>query len=87
MANANKPMGLSPHSYLNGATWNGQARAYYIASTDPNAFAIGDPVTLAGSGDAAEEGLIRVGRIDAKFVLHENCGTRGSCECAAGVPR
>jgi len=52
MANANKPMGLSPHSYLNGSKWNGQATMYYIASTDPNAFAIGDPVTLSGSGDS-----------------------------------
>lgn len=52
MANTNKPMGLSPHSYLNGAPWSGQARTYFIPSTDGNAFAIGDPVVLAGSADA-----------------------------------
>lgn len=52
MANRVAPMGLSPHSHLNGAKWNGQAKTYYIASTDPNAFAIGDPVVLAGSADA-----------------------------------
>jgi hypothetical protein len=52
MANANKPMGLSPHSYLSGAKWNGQATMYYIGSGDSNAYAIGDPVALAGSGDA-----------------------------------
>jgi len=52
MANANKPMGLSPVQYLSGAPWSGQARTYYIASTDVNAFAIGDPVASSGSADA-----------------------------------
>ncbi len=52
MANANKPMGLSPVQYLSGAPWNGQARTYYIASTDVNAFAIGDPVASSGSSDS-----------------------------------
>lgn len=51
MANANKPMGLSPVQYLSGAPWSGQARVYYIASTDNNAFAIGDPVASSGSAD------------------------------------
>lgn len=54
MANANKPMGLSPHSYLGGAKWNGQATVYSLLVGDTsNAYAIGDPVSLAGSGDAA----------------------------------
>ncbi len=52
MPNANKPAGLSPVQYLNGAPWNGGGRMYYIASSNPNAFAIGDPVVLAGSSDA-----------------------------------
>jgi|KBSMisStandDraft_5_1062788.scaffolds.fasta_scaffold01814_9 hypothetical protein len=53
MANANKPMGLSPHSYLNGAKWNGQATVYSLLVGDTtNAYAIGDPVALGGSGDA-----------------------------------
>lgn len=52
MANVSKPAGLSPVQYLNGAPWNGQARLYYIPSTDNNAFAIGDPVVPAGSADA-----------------------------------
>lgn len=51
MANTNAPMGLSPHSYLNGAPWSGQARLYCILSNNGSAYAIGDPVTLAGSGD------------------------------------
>lgn len=52
MANANIPSGLSPVGYLNGSPWNGQVRRYYIPSSDTNAYAIGDPVTLAGSADA-----------------------------------
>ena len=51
MANTSKIAGLSPVQYLNGAAYNGQARMYYIVSTDGNAYAIGDPVDLSGSGD------------------------------------
>jgi hypothetical protein len=42
---------LRPVGYSNGTTWNGQARTYFIPSTDGNAYAIGDPVVLAGSAD------------------------------------
>lgn len=52
MPNANRPSGLSPVQFLTGATWNGQARTYFIASTDTNAFAIGDPVASSGSADS-----------------------------------
>jgi hypothetical protein len=52
MANANAPFGLSPVEYLNGSKWNGQVRRYYIPSTDGNAYAIGDPVTIGGGADA-----------------------------------
>lgn len=53
MANPNKPAGLIPVQYLGGSPWNGQARTYYIPSTDANAYAIGDPVkSLAAGGDA-----------------------------------
>lgn len=58
MANANKPMGLSPHSYMNGSAWNGQATMYYIDSADANAYAVGDPLTIQGSADA--NGVMRV---------------------------
>lgn len=50
MANASKPMGLSPHSYRGGSVWSGQATEYYIAAADTNAYAIGDPVTLVSGG-------------------------------------
>ena len=54
MANSNTPFGLRPHGYLNGSPWNGQARVYCIPNTDDtNAYAIGDPVELAGGADAA----------------------------------
>lgn len=52
MANTNQPSGLSPVQYLNGSPYNGQARLYYIVSTDPNAYAIGDPVASSGGADA-----------------------------------
>lgn len=53
MANSNKPGGLSPVMYRNGAPWTGGGQVYAIPSTDGNAYAVGDPVTLAGSADAA----------------------------------
>lgn len=53
MANANRPSGFSPVSYLNGAKYSGAAREYSIASNDSNAYAIGDPVASSGTGDAA----------------------------------
>jgi hypothetical protein len=52
MANTNAPFGLAPVEYLSGAPWNGQVRRYCIPSSDGNAYAIGDPVVLAGSADA-----------------------------------
>lgn len=51
MANANKPMGLSPVSHLLGLNWSAGCHVYFIASTDNNAFAIGDPVKSSGTGD------------------------------------
>lgn len=53
MANANRPAGLSPVSYLNGAKYTGAAREYYISSDDANAYAIGDPVASSGTGSSA----------------------------------
>lgn len=53
MANVSRPAGLVPVQYLNGAPWNGGGRVYCIPdSDDTNAYAIGDPVVLAGSADA-----------------------------------
>lgn len=52
MPNVDRPAGLQPLEYLDGSPWNGKARMYCIPSTDNNAFAIGDPLTLAGGADA-----------------------------------
>lgn len=53
MSNTDRPSGLSPVQYLNGAPWNGGGRVYCIPdSDDTNAFAIGDPVVLAGGADS-----------------------------------
>jgi hypothetical protein len=50
MANVNRPGGLKPVSYLNGAPYTGQARLYSVP-VNSAALYIGDPVTLSGSGD------------------------------------
>lgn len=60
MANVSKISGLAPVAYLNGSPWNGQAREYYIPSTDTNAYAIGDPVDLAGSADTKGVASVRL---------------------------
>lgn len=53
MPNVDRPAGLQPLEYLDGSPYNGKARMYCIPSTDTNAYAIGDPVVMAGSADAA----------------------------------
>ena len=50
MANVNRPGGLKPVSYLNGAPYTGQARLYSVP-VNSTAMYIGDPVTLSGSAD------------------------------------
>lgn len=49
MANVNKAAGLLPSQYKDGNAWNGQARTYFIPQADTNAYAPGDPVTLASA--------------------------------------
>jgi hypothetical protein len=51
MANSDIAYGLRPYSYLSGAPYNGQARLYYVPSTDATALFLGTPVKLAGSAD------------------------------------
>lgn len=52
MANLSKPSGLTPKKYLNGADWTGAVNFYSIDSGDGNAYAVGDPVGLSGTGSA-----------------------------------
>lgn len=62
MANANRPSGLTPVGYLNGAAWNGQARLYSIASGQTYAIGPGDPVISNGTADAdGLAGVVRAG--------------------------
>jgi hypothetical protein len=51
MANVSKATGLIPVGHLLGLDWSAKAREYYIPSSDTNAYAIGDPVTLAATAD------------------------------------
>ena len=52
MANANRPMGLSPVKSITGAPFNGQGNIYRIAAADTNGYAVGDPVASSGNADA-----------------------------------
>jgi len=52
MANSNAPTGLWVTRLRNGAPWVGPLRTYYHPATDNAALYVGDPVVLAGSGDA-----------------------------------
>lgn len=53
MANLNKPQGLAPVKYLNGADWDGRGNVYYIPTSDTTkSYYVGDLVRLNGSADA-----------------------------------
>lgn len=52
MANTDRPAGLKPVRYLNGAPWNGKARMYYVRSDYATALFIGDTIKSGGSADA-----------------------------------
>lgn len=47
------PFGLVPVRYKSGAPYNGAANVYYVPAADDNNLFVGDPVILAGTGDAA----------------------------------
>jgi hypothetical protein len=51
MANPNKPAGLSPVKYLNGAKYDGKGQMYCILAANTNAFYVGDMVTPQSGGD------------------------------------
>lgn len=53
MANTNAPMGFIPRRYRNGSPWMGAVRTYYVPATDATAIFPGDPVIIAGDGDAS----------------------------------
>jgi hypothetical protein len=45
VTNQNKPSGLTPVKYLNGADWDGRGNLYFVPSTDTNQYAVGDLVS------------------------------------------
>lgn len=44
--------GLKPVRYKDGSPYNGAANVYYVPASDGTALFVGDPVIIAGSGDA-----------------------------------
>lgn len=44
--------GLRPVRYKSGAPYNGAANVYFVPASDSTALFVGDPVIIAGSGDA-----------------------------------
>lgn len=58
MANTDAPFGLRPVRYLNGVCWNGQARPYYVPSSDSTALFKGDPVVIVGDSNDNEVTVI-----------------------------
>lgn len=50
--NPNKPAGLSPVKYLNGANYDGKVNVYSILAANTNPFFIGDIVKLVSGGTA-----------------------------------
>jgi len=82
MANVDNPSGLTPVRYLNGAPYNGQARAYYHVATDAAAIYIGSPVSLSADGsNAAAVGGFDIGTLG--MVKHAAAG--GSTARIVGV--
>jgi hypothetical protein len=50
--NPNKPAGLSPIKYINGANYDGKGQLYSILAANASPFYVGDLVDLAIGGDA-----------------------------------
>lgn len=45
-------IGLRPVRYKSGAPYNGAANTYFVPASDSTALFVGDPVIIAGGGDA-----------------------------------
>lgn len=60
MSNIARKGGLAPLEYLDGNAWEGKARMYSILASDASAYAIGDPVTVAGTSDANGVAAIKI---------------------------
>jgi hypothetical protein len=69
MANIQRKGGLTPLEYLDGNAWEGKSRQYCVLSTDTNAYAIGDPVTLTGTSDAFGVAVVTLATAGSSNVL------------------
>lgn len=69
MANISRKGGLIPLEYLDGNPWMGKSRQYCILSTDTNAYAIGDPLTLTGTSDANGVAVVTLATAGSSNVL------------------
>lgn len=56
-----KPYGMRPIRTGNGSPYMGEAQLYHIPSTDVNAYFIGRPVTMLGTGDVTGVPSVVVG--------------------------
>jgi hypothetical protein len=52
MANVNRPFGLRPVRYLNGAPYNGAVESFYVPASYAPAIFLGDPIVLSGGGNS-----------------------------------
>lgn len=79
MTNSSTIAGLVPVGYLNGGAWTGKTRMYCIPSSDGNAFAIGDPLALAGSADSNGVATVTLATVGAgNLVLGALVGMGGT---------
>lgn len=53
MANVNRPFGLRPVRYFNGAPYNGANNHYHVPASNPVALFMGDPMILTGTANLA----------------------------------
>jgi hypothetical protein len=74
---ADTPQGLVPVRYLNGAPYNGVCRPYYTDGT--TALFIGDPVTQAGTLNAAAVGNYKIGELETVKIVTAAANTVPIC--------
>jgi len=54
VANINRPTGFKPVRQLDGSPYNGASQLYFIATSDANAYAVGDLVTQVGTTNSSD---------------------------------
>ena len=86
MANTDTPFGLRPIRHRNGASYNGAANPYYIASSYGTALFIGDPVIkVAGGSNTAFVSAAGVGEFPIGTLPSIEKATAGDGNRITGV--